>query len=61
MSAAGTFGPDRLSDHRDKADFLVALFKFRLCPRADIGQTLAPTHALTKKLYSVMLLTQFLS
>jgi len=30
-------------------------------PRADIGQTLAPTHALTKRLYSVMLLTQFLS
>jgi len=26
-----------------------------------IGQTLDPAHALTKRLYSVMLLTQFLS
>jgi hypothetical protein len=30
-------------------------------PEPDIGQALAPTHALTKRLYSVMLLTQFLS
>jgi hypothetical protein len=29
--------------------------------RADIGQTLALTHALTKRLYSAMLSTQFLS
>lgn len=44
-----------------EADLLMDQLERLLVTRADIGQTRAPAHALTKRLYSVMLLTQFLS
>lgn len=44
-----------------EAGLLIDQLERLLVTRADIGQMRAPAHTLTKCLYSVMLMTQFLS